>query len=207
MHVCVSLCCIPHCILTRFPSLSISDPGSWVVKWYLVNEVKVLHIYKCQPISHVISSASKRSGLWSSLIHWSAFFFNSYSIWEYVKCIMEDTRSDVCCPWFLVFLWMLFSSRHSNWVQCLWSFNLKCHLFFLYSQPPTLLCSVLLWACASAFKTLLKSLSGLTPPSSASSWPFLSYAGSSSPSLLRIIFYCFVYTLAFVVEVPLLSKF
>lgn len=33
---------------------------------------------------------------------------------------------------------------------------------FLYSLPHTQLCSVLLWACASALQTLLKSLSGST---------------------------------------------
>lgn len=45
--------------------------------------------------------------------------------------------------------------------------NVMCFFLFLYNPPPP--CSVLLWACASAFKTLLKSLSGLTVPSSASS--------------------------------------
>ena len=40
-------------------------------------------------------------------------------------------------------------------------------LFFTPPPPPrTLLCSVLLWACASALQTLLKSLFGLTLPAS-----------------------------------------
>lgn len=79
----------------------------------------------------------------------------------------------------------------------------------LYPPPHTLLCSVLLWTCASALQTLLKSLSGLTLPfflprlgPSCFCWTFL---WCSPP--LNLFFYCFLCTLIFTVRVWLLSEF
>lgn len=83
---------------------------------------------------------------------------------------------------------------------------------FLYSLPHTQLCSVLLWACASALQTLLKSLSGSTRSSSGS--PLSSVPFASSPPFFTTLFafsceilYCFCFSLVFVVMVLLPSKF
>lgn len=58
-------------------------------------------------------------------------------------------------------------------------------LFFTPHPPPHTLCSVLLWACASALQTLLKSLSGSTLPSSDN--PFSSVAFASSWLVLFLL--------------------
>lgn len=128
------------------------------------------------------------SGLGSTPINWSAFMLHLYSRWEYIRCIMKEmlkyVQATICLttvcltcnlvyPW--GFFWMLFSSLHV--MQHLPMSN---HIFpFLYSPSHTLLCSVLLWACAAALQTLLKSLSGSALPLFAN--PSVPVASSSSP--------------------------
>lgn len=68
---------------------------------------------------------------------------------------------------------MLFN-HHPQQFQDMYVSNLICYL--VYSHPPLHfpLCSVLLWACAAALQTHLKSLSGSNPPPSPSTSRLLS---------------------------------
>lgn len=73
-----------------------------------------------------------------------------------------------------IFLFVLFN-HHPLFIDIYVS-NLICYLVYSPLPPPTHspLCSVLLWACAAALQTHLKSLSGSNPPPSASTPRLLS---------------------------------
>lgn len=134
----------------------------------ILHEVKVIHIYKCQPVNHIMSSGSRRSGLGSPPINQSALLLHLYSSRRamlhavYNGC---DTEPSPSCS--MVFL---SSSLGLSSGFCFYLCYQHCFCpVHLISFPLllTLYCSVLLWTCTSALQALLKLLSLASLPHSS----------------------------------------